>query len=241
MLTPDTPQVECNDDDECDPVDPPDTENPIGDPEDSKTVDPANGSVVTVGDELTYTLHFTNNGTGPVDIAREDDLSDVLDDATLISGPTSSDPALQVSGPDGDGRIQVTGTLDPDQVVTVTYTVQVKASGGNDLLSNFLVDPGEDPPPDCNDDAGRAVEMPNCTENPVSDIDAVKDVNLPHGSQVNAGDLMKYTLTFTNTGGGGGEVDYIDDVSDILDDAVWVIGPEAPTPSWTLSATATGS
>ena len=140
---------------------------------------------MTVGDELTYTLHFTNIGTGPVDVAREDDLSGVLDDAALTSGPTSSDPALQVSGPDGDQRIQVSGTLAPDQTATVTYTVRVKKNGGDDQLGNFLVDPGEDPPPHCNvPDGARAAELSDCTENPVSAIEAVKDVNLPHDSQV---------------------------------------------------------
>ncbi len=228
VLTPDTPQVDC-DEDGCEPVDPPGTEHLVGELDDWKTVDPPHGTTVTVGDELTYTLHFTNIGTGPVDVAREDDLSGVLDDAVLTSGPTSSDPALQVSGPAGDQRIRVSGTLEPDQAVTITYTVRVTRNGGDDQLANFLVDPGQDPPSDCDVVVDGA--QPDCTENPVSAIEAIKDVSLPHNSQVNAGDLLRYTLRFTNTGHGAGEVDYVDRVSDVLDDAVWVRGPKSSDPA----------
>ena len=74
----------------------------------------------------------------------------MLDDAVLISGPTSSHPALNVSGLVGDGRFPITGTLAPGQTVTVTYKVRMNPMAGVDNdLGNFLVDPGEEPPASC--------------------------------------------------------------------------------------------
>ena len=140
VLAQDTPQVTCPPF-PCSPVPPPSTEHAVGDLDDWKTVDPASGSPVKAGKQLTYTLHFASVGTGPVTVARVDDLSGVLDDASLVGGPTSSMPALTVTGPTA-GRIAVTGSLPAGTTATVTYTVQVNHDGqrGDDRLGNFLVD-----------------------------------------------------------------------------------------------------
>ncbi|WP_158539285.1 DUF7927 domain-containing protein [Renibacterium salmoninarum] len=88
--------------------------------EDKKSVDPASGTTVKAGQELTYTLTFTNKGAAAGDVNRVDDLSKVLDDAKITSAPTSSDAALVVS--DGaDGKITIKGSLEAGKTVTVSY------------------------------------------------------------------------------------------------------------------------
>ncbi|WP_169515720.1 DUF11 domain-containing protein [Glaciibacter superstes] len=145
VLIPDVPQL-CEDGELCPG---PGTEHPVGDLDDWKSVDPASGTTVQPGIVMTYTLHFKNTGKALVDVARDDDLSAVLDDVDLTVDPASSDAALSVS-PVTDGRFSVTGSLDAGQAVTVTYTVTVKADGerGDDQLGNFILNPGQVPPPD---------------------------------------------------------------------------------------------
>jgi LPXTG-motif cell wall-anchored protein len=98
---------------------------------------------------VTYTLTFTNVGTNPkaaaVPVDEIDYMKDVLDDATLTSGPTASDAAL-VAKTTGD-TIQVTGALASGQVARVTYTVKVKAYNdqGNHQIGNVVARNGDEP------------------------------------------------------------------------------------------------
>ncbi len=120
----DDPQVTCDDSGDCTPVDPPRTNTVLGDLHDWKTVDPASGTTIRSGDTATYTLHFHNTGGSPVDVARVDDLTEVLDDADLIDGPTVSDDALTATRT--GARVVVNGTLAAGAEETVTYTVRVQ-------------------------------------------------------------------------------------------------------------------
>jgi len=133
-------------------------------PTDFKSVNPASTTAVVASEDLTYTLAFTGTSAGgPVN--RVDNISGVLDDATIVLPPESSDPVLTVT--DGsNGLIGITGTLKPDQTVTVTYTVKVKPDGqrGDDVLDNFLLDPGETPPATCEP------SNDHCTTNPVTSL-----------------------------------------------------------------------
>src|SRR5699024_8984056 len=111
-----------------------------------KTVDPAFGSTVRPGTEATYTLHFRNVGNAAADIAHDDLLGGVLDDADLTTEPLPSTDALIASEID-DARFTVTGTLAAGESATVSYTVTVRPDGerGDDRLENFLVPTGEEP------------------------------------------------------------------------------------------------
>jgi hypothetical protein len=193
-------------------------------------VDPASGTPVVAGAELTYTLTFTNDGTAAGDVDKVDDLTHVLDDADLIDGPTPSDDALTVTGPDGDNRIHVTGTLEPGDTVTVTYTIRVREpeDRGDDVLANFLLEPDEETPEDPDDCEPAEDELPDCTRNPIGDIQPDKSVDPESGTVVQAGDELTYTLTFENTGRGAADVDYVDHLAGVLDDAELISGP---TPS----------
>ncbi|WP_181158519.1 DUF6923 family protein [Leucobacter massiliensis] len=205
------------------------TENPIGELTTWKSVDPASGTTLRAGDTATYTLHFENTGTAPVDVARDDVLTAVLDDADVTTQPEASSDALTVS-PISDGRFTVTGSLDTGAQATVTYTVTVKADGsrGDDRLGNFLVPQGEDPPAECVPTAG---ERPNCTVNPVSAVFVEKSSNPDSGASVEEGQNVTYTLTFTNRSESADSapaaIDYTDYMKDVLDDATLTAGPAA--------------
>ena len=201
VLAQDTPQVTCPPF-PCTPVPPPATQHTAGDLDDWKTVDPAAGTPVKPGSQLTYTLHFASVGTGPVTVAREDDLSGVLDDATLVGAPTSSSPALTVTGPTG-GRISITGTLPAGATATVTYTVQVKHDGqrGDDQLENFLLDPGQQPPASCSN-ATPSAARPDCTVNGIRplEFDLRLDKSVVSSATVEAGDRVRFKLRVSNNG-----------------------------------------
>src|SRR5690606_27246561 len=150
-----------------------------------------------------------------------DYLTEVLDDATLANGPTVSDPALAATT-GTDGEIWVTGELAAAQTVTVTYTVTVKADGerGDNVLDNMLAETGN-PAPECGD-VGVF-----CTENPIPEIADSKTVNPVSGTPVVAGQELTYTLTFTNDGEAAGNVDKVDDLTHVIDDADVISEPVA--------------
>ena len=76
----------------------------------TKSSDPGDGSTVDAGDEITYTLTFTNTGSAPVTVDTTDDLSGVLDDAEMVDGPNAG-PGLTATR-NGD-QIEVTGSVLP--------------------------------------------------------------------------------------------------------------------------------
>jgi uncharacterized repeat protein (TIGR01451 family) len=230
LLASDVPPHVCEDaDSDCEPVVPPTTEHPIRELDDWKTVDPASGATVQPGQEVTYTLHFENTGEADVAVDREDVLTRVLDDAAITAEPTSSDPALTVSPVDGD-RFAVTGTLAPDQHVTVTYTVTVDPDGqrGDDRLANALVPAGADPAEEC---APVDPERPDCTVNHVSNVIASKSSDPESGTEVAQGRQVTYTLTFENVSANPdaapAPIDYTDHMVDVLDDATLTAEPVA--------------
>ena len=250
VLTPDTPQVTCDLPmpaggvallafaDDCQPVVPPTTDHPIAELDDWKTVDPASGTSVQAGRTVSFTLHFANTGQAPVSVNREDILSGVIDDATLTSGPTASNAALAVSAVSG-GRFTITGTLAAGQEATVTYTAVVNPDGarGDDVLGNFLVNPGDPAPASC---TPTNSQRPDCTTNPVGSITVVKASNPPSGATVEPGGQITYTLTFTNSSAlGAASVDHTDHLDDVLDDAALTGVPTSS--SGALSATIEGT
>lgn len=205
------------------------TENPIGELETWKTVDPASGTSVRADETATYTLHFANSGKAPISVARDDVLSGVLDDADITENPVASSEALSVSVI-ADGRFAVAGELAAGQTVTISYTVKVRADGnrGDDQLSNFLVPQGQEPPATCDP---ASSERPNCTVNPVSDVLVSKTSDPESGATVKPGQVVNYTLTFTNRSknaeSAAAPLDYTDHMRDVLDDALLTGGPSS--------------
>ena len=109
----------------------------------TKSVSPTSGTTVNEGQTLTYTLTFDNSrgDTTTPTFSYTDDLADVLDDATLTSGPTVSPAGNGVTASAVSGSsFTVAGTLAAGADVTVTYTVKVDDpdTGGNQVLNNYV-------------------------------------------------------------------------------------------------------
>ena len=115
----------------------------------TKSADPESGTEVGPGDEVTYTLTFTNVSTNteaePADVDYTDHLVDVLDDAELTDGPHVSDEALTATS--AEESIRIIGALGAGSVVTVTYTVTVSDydDQGDHHLANVVAVTGQDP------------------------------------------------------------------------------------------------
>src|SRR5699024_7027023 len=192
----------------------------------TKDVDPEDGSTVVAGQELTYSITFDSTGSAPADIVSwTDDLSGVLDDAELIVAPVSSDPGMLEVTEVEDGQFSVSGLLPNGESATVSYTVRVLPDGerGDHTLGN-VVFPTNTPPGDgdvCDEDD------PLCTVNYVPEIVDAKSVDPDSGSTVVSGDELQYTLTFTNNGAAAGDVDRVDDLTHLLDDADVTVQPSA--------------
>ena len=179
----------------------------------AKSVTPASGTPVSVGDVLTYTLTFSNTGTVPADVDTSDDLSDVLDDATLDTGSITAGAGLAAT-PSGTD-LDVTGTVPAGATRTVTYQVQVKpfAQQGDHVLENALAcEPGDPVPCD-----------PETTTNPVAHLVIDKSSNRTADSK--PGDTITYTVTATNDGPGdftaAAPASVVDDLTGVLDDATY--------------------
>ena len=194
----------------------------------AKSVAPASGTPVQVGQTLTYTLTFTNAGTVPADVDTSDDLSGVLDDATLVAGSITAGAGLSavVTGTDLD----VTGTVPAGTTRTVTYQVTVKpyAAQGDHVLANALAcEPGDPAPCDA-----------ETTSNPVAHLVVGKSSNRTADSK--PGDTITYTVTALNDGPGdfpaGAPATVVDDLTGVLDDATYGNDAVAKIGATTVSA-----
>jgi len=178
----------------------------------TKTANPSSGTAVKPGDTVTYQLTFSNPApAAPAAVAYVDDLSGVIDDATVamagigVTPPSScTDPANAVPGacqlkaagmavtmsPDGS-KITISGTLQPGTVLALTYRATVIGSlmSGDHSLVNTLTSTGPGPK-----------EPPIVTENPVSQILLVKEGKVLDGKSGTEGDTIAYTFTIKNVG-----------------------------------------
>lgn len=196
---------------------------PLPDVEYRKSVE-ADSEPVLAGSILTYTIALTNHGAAAGPVARDDVLSDVLDDAELLDPPTVEPTDAGVNlGPVTDGRFAIDGTLAPGATATVTYRVRVLPDDGRGSGSravNYLVPRGEDAPDGCAPEAGQ------CTDTPLSVLRVLKSVDAGPDADVQPGQRLTYTLTFGNEGTASVPVDRVDDLTHVLDDAAWVPGSE---------------
>ena len=112
----------------------------VGSYDATKAADPAEGSLVGPDQNVTYTITIQNTGaTTLTNLKIDDDLSNVLDDATLQGAPVVT-PASAGSATLTGNTLEFVGTISTGQSVTVSYTVKVKALGtlGNTSLVNTI-------------------------------------------------------------------------------------------------------
>lgn len=107
----------------------------------NKTANPPEGTTVKSGQTVTYTLNIKNTGaTNLVNLKIDDDLTDVLDDSTLVGNPTVSPSSSGVASVKGNA-LEFLGDVAVGQTVTVTYTVKIQFLGslGNGVLGNTVI------------------------------------------------------------------------------------------------------
>lgn len=149
-----------------------------------KSSDPVSGSRVVAGQEIAYSLTFTNTGDAPAALDWIDEMGDVLDDAeSTVPASDTEGVVATLSGT----RLRVTGELPAGATAVVAYRVRVGEDGsrGDDELSNYLLAPGEA--------AACDAEGANCTTHPVDDSPEV--VAPPVGSEPTAPEPVTPTPT----------------------------------------------
>ncbi|QXV56260.1 DUF11 domain-containing protein [Amycolatopsis sp. TNS106] len=172
-----------------------------------KTVDKQSANP---GDIVKYTVTVRNTGQTKLSGATfTDDLTQVLDDADYQNDGAATVGDVSYAAP----KLTWTGDLEVGATATVTYTVKVKnpASGDKKLINTVTSEtPGGNCPPGSTD--------PKCgTTTPVSGLSIEKTVDK---QSANPGDIVKYTVTVTNTGQTKlTGATFTDDLTQVLDDA----------------------
>jgi hypothetical protein len=147
---------------------------------------PASTTPVSEGEVLTYTLTFSSIGQAPVAVDYVDDLTRVLDDATVTTPPALASGSGLTLGPIVGGTFAISGVVDAGATATITFSVTVNTPDtGDRSLDNFLVPTGTTPPAQC------LSADPTCTTNPV----------LEASLGVGAGDVSR-TEPLARTGAG---------------------------------------
>ncbi|WP_108718829.1 DUF5979 domain-containing protein [Miniimonas sp. S16] len=202
----------------------------------AKSADPATGSTVLPGQDVTYTLTVTNTSEATVAGAVvTDDLSDVLDHASL-AGTLPAGLTLDGSTLTWD----VPTILAGGEPASVSYTVTVDDDAIGVTLANVATpsSPG-----------GTCVEESGCsTEHPTPGFTLSKASDPASGSTVVPGDVVTYTLTATNTSDGVVEgATAVDDLTQVLShaDIVGTLPPElalvGSTLTWSIPTLAPGA
>ncbi len=220
----------------------------------TKSSDPASGSTVQPGDEIVYTVTLIRGtGVAPQNVVVNDDLGDVLNNATLVSGPTPSTGTATLTG----AALTWTVPTLTNPTETVTYTVRVNDGAWGVTLRNQATSPGSSPCVPAGEgpggDAGLAAraaavpgaavldvpwqdgDCPTTTEHFTPAWELTKTSDPASGSTVKPGDSITYTLTATNT---STEADLTgavatDDLSNVLNHASLDSVPAAATLSGT--------
>jgi uncharacterized repeat protein (TIGR01451 family) len=167
-------------------------------------------TTVAAGDTVTWTVTVTNTGRADVTGSFSDDLSDVLDDATLGALPEGA--SLDGTTLSWSGLVAVGGQ------VQVSYSATVNPDGGNGRLPNAVT---AGPDGQCDPDA-----VCDTTTDLTGDFTVAKSVDK---TVVAAGDTVTWTVTVTNTGRADVTGSFSDDLSDVLDDATLGALPEGAT------------
>jgi len=214
----------------------------------SKVSDPVTGSTVYSGQTVTYTLTAENKGLDAIDATLNDDLSGVLNYATLnqstitnkIDGQTAGSVAVSAGN-----VLTWTGSIPAGKTVTVVYSVVLDSDlSSATLLRNAVTGHGTNPDKPDEDIPSTCVAGtdPGCSSSltPKDVAFTVSKVSDPvSGSAVSRGQTITYTITGVNTSGGTIDAQLTDDLTGIMNNATYDLGasvtingqtvPNAPT------------
>jgi fimbrial isopeptide formation D2 family protein/uncharacterized repeat protein (TIGR01451 family) len=178
-----------------------------------KTSDAAGN--VEPGDTVNYTITVENTGNVDLlaaDVVVEDDLTEVLDDASydgnVDQGATYAAPVITWSA-----------DVAVDDVVVITYSVTVNDATdlGDGELVNAITGPPNCPDPAITDPADSGFD-PDCVN--VLDVEAwTAGKTSDAAGTVQPGDTVNYTITVENTGNVALTAINVDDLTEVLDDA----------------------
>ncbi|WP_257207244.1 isopeptide-forming domain-containing fimbrial protein [Rhodococcus erythropolis] len=191
----------------------------------AKTADPVSGTNVAAGQTITYTVTGANTGKTTLDpVVLTDDLSKVLDNATLVDGSLKAtvDGAPATVPTLSGTTLSWTGALEAGKSVVLTYQVKINDGVAGGVLVNNKVTGTAKPPT-----GPEITPPPVTTEHPVVSpkIAVVKSSDPVSGTNVAAGQTITYTVTGANTGNTTLDpVVLTDDLSKVLDNAALVDG-----------------
>ncbi|WP_082495885.1 isopeptide-forming domain-containing fimbrial protein [Agreia sp. Leaf335] len=164
----------------------------------AKSSDPTSGTLVTLGQTVTYSITLANaNGTAPAEVDLTDDLSSVLDDATITSAPAVSSGTALTIDPIANSGFRISGIIPAGGQTTITYAVTINdPATGDRQLSNYVIPTGTTPPTSCDPDNLA------CTKNPISDpaLTIAKTVAPADQTSYEVDQELTYSFLVTNTG-----------------------------------------
>ncbi|WDL90628.1 DUF11 domain-containing protein [Bacillus sp. HNR-4] len=155
----------------------------------------ADKSIVSVGDTITFTITFQNEGTIPVtDISVTDSLpagtSFIPNSVTINNIPVpNANPSTGI----------LVGTLNPLDSVTISFQVQVITLPPNRMITNIASITSTSQPDPTRPPVTTTITTPPITVevNPNEPNTFIKTANV---NSAHLGDFITYTLTFTNNG-----------------------------------------
>lgn len=159
-------------------------------------------------DKLAYTVTVSNTGGTAKDVAMQDNVSQVLNFATLTdtAGGTLDAATGILSWP--------TVNLAPKATVTKTYSVQMKSSLINSTvqctMTNKFIDQALTVPVGCKTPPANVVVSKTAANITQGNVDATK-------TTANASDRISFTLTAENKGGTAKDFIFSDTLGDVLE------------------------
>ncbi|MGI6051891.1 MAG: InlB B-repeat-containing protein [Bilifractor sp.] len=165
----------------------------------SDTSTSIDGDLVEAGDELVYTITYTNSTGSDATVTITDSIPE---NSTYVTGSADN------GGTYADGTVTWNLTVADGDSITVSFKVTVDANNGTALKNQATVDDGT------NTYTTNETTNPTGT-NPTKDVFESTDTSTSvDGDTVKAGDELVYTITYTNTTGADATVDITDVIPD---------------------------
>ncbi|MCD2498457.1 DUF11 domain-containing protein [Microbacterium sp. W2R] len=169
-----------------------------------------------IGEQATFTITVHNDGPGVYTATSPatatDDLSDVLDDSTFDDASLTADVgSVSRTG----STISWSGALAAGETATITYAVTYTGEG-DQILRNQACIPADDTLPGAASCADVQVPGALLTQWKTAE---------PSSSPVVAGSTITYTLHFKNDGKSAADVDAVDSLIHVVDDAAVSVEP----------------